>query len=238
MALDGAQPPGRVVQILHQVAGALSEAHAIGLIHRDIKPANIFLCEQGGEPDVPKVLDFGLVKDVSGGAGVSLTQADVITGTPLYMSPESIRQPEHMDGRSDLYALGAVGYYLLTAGHVFEGNTLVEVCGHHLHSDPDPPVATPRLARARGPGDVASRVPREGAVEEARERGRACERGSGAAGLRGVGRRARPRAGGATTRPSFGSGTPRRPSPVTGRSLDRGPPPGSLLSVDVEARGP
>jgi serine/threonine-protein kinase len=55
------------------------------------------------------------------------------------MSPESIRAPDRMDGQSDLYALAAVGYYLLTAGHVFEGNSLVEVCGHHLHSTPDPP---------------------------------------------------------------------------------------------------
>jgi serine/threonine-protein kinase len=139
VAVDGAQPPGRVIQILHRVAGALSEAHVMGLIHRDIKPANIFLCAQGGEIDVPKVLDFGLVKEVSGGGGVGLTLANILTGTPLYMSPESIRGLDNMDGRSDLYALGAVGYYLLTAAHVFEGNTLVEICGHHLHTVPDPP---------------------------------------------------------------------------------------------------
>jgi tRNA A-37 threonylcarbamoyl transferase component Bud32 len=146
VALDGAQPPGRVIHVLQHVAGALSEAHAIGLIHRDIKPANIFLCEQGGEPDVPKVLDFGLVKEMSEDGRVGLTRADQITGTPLYMSPESIRAPGTMDGRSDLYALGAVGYYLLTGGHVFEGNTLVEVCGHHLHTTPQPP--SQRLGKA------------------------------------------------------------------------------------------
>jgi len=139
VALDGAQPPGRVIRVLHQVAGALSEAHAIGLIHRDIKPASIFLCEQGGEPDVAKVLDFGLVKEVGGEGAVGLTKADAVTGTPLYMSPESIGEPTGMDGRSDVYALGAVGYYLLTGGHVFAGRTLVEVCGHYLHSTPDPP---------------------------------------------------------------------------------------------------
>jgi len=153
VALDGAQPPGRVIRVLHQVAGALSEAHAIGLIHRDIKPANIFLCEQGGEPDVAKVLDFGLVKEVDGGGGVGLTRADAVTGTPLYMSPESIREPTSMDGRSDLYALGAVGYYLLTGGHVFAGRTLVEVCGHHLHSTPDPPA---RRLGAPVPEDLAA----------------------------------------------------------------------------------
>ena len=139
VAHDGAQPAERVVHVLEQVARALSEAHGIGLIHRDIKPANIFLCEQGGEPDVPKVLDFGLVKEVSGAGDVGLTQADAITGTPLYMSPEAIREPANMDARSDLYALGAVGYFLLTGEHVFEGKSLVEVCGHHLHSAPEPP---------------------------------------------------------------------------------------------------
>ena len=152
VALDGAQPPARVVHVLEQVAGALSEAHGIGLIHRDIKPANIFLCEQGGEPDVPKVLDFGLVKQVSGAEEVGLTRADAITGTPLYMSPESIREPESMDGRSDLYALGAVGYFLLTGEHVFEGRTLVEVCGHHLHTAP---VSPSQCLGAPVPADLA-----------------------------------------------------------------------------------
>ncbi len=139
VAFDGAQSPARVVHVLEQVAAALSEAHGIGLIHRDVKPANVFLCEQGGEPDVPKVLDFGLVKELNAAGEVGLTRADAITGTPLYMSPESIQDPAAMDGRSDLYALGAVGYFLLTGDHVFEGRTLVEVCGHHLHSTPAPP---------------------------------------------------------------------------------------------------
>jgi hypothetical protein len=137
--LDGAQPDARVIHVLYHVAGALSEAHGIGLIHRDIKPANIILCTQGGEPDVPKVVDFGLVKDVSGGEGVALTQTESITGTPLYMSPEAVARPDEVDARSDIYALGAVGYYLLTGQHVFTGNTLVEVCGHHLHTPPTPP---------------------------------------------------------------------------------------------------
>jgi serine/threonine-protein kinase len=139
VSLDGAQPAERVIHVLYQVAGALSEAHGIGLIHRDIKPANIILCEQGGEPDVPKVVDFGLVKDLSGGEGVALTQTESITGTPLYMSPEAVARPDEVDARSDIYALGAVGYYLLTGQHVFTGHTLVEVCGHHLHARPMPP---------------------------------------------------------------------------------------------------
>ena len=136
---DGPQPPGRVIHILDQVASALVEAHGVGLIHRDIKPENVILCERGGIPDVAKVVDFGLVKDLERGADARLTQANVVQGTPLYLSPEAISDPDAVDARSDLYSLGAVGYYLLTGTHVFSGKTLVEVCSHHLHTAPDPP---------------------------------------------------------------------------------------------------
>ncbi|MBW2457816.1 MAG: serine/threonine protein kinase [Deltaproteobacteria bacterium] len=137
--LDGAQPPARVVRLLAMVAGALDEAHGIGLIHRDIKPANIILCEQGGDLDVAKVLDFGLVKAMREPADSSLTQDGAITGTPLYMPPEALINPDDVDARSDLYSVGAVGYYLLTGSHVFDGESVVEICGHHLHSAPVPP---------------------------------------------------------------------------------------------------
>jgi serine/threonine-protein kinase len=136
--VDGAQPPERVVRILRQVAGALGEAHALGLIHRDIKPGNIMLCTRGGTQDVAKLLDFGLVKQVGGRGAPTVTAETKLIGTPMYMSPEAVMAPEAMDGRSDLYALGAVGYYLLTGDHVFKGATAVEVCGHHLHSRPPP----------------------------------------------------------------------------------------------------
>jgi len=135
----GPQPVDRVIGILEQVCGALAEAHAIGLIHRDVKPANVILCERGGIPDVAKVVDFGLVKQAGGDAGLSLSGADTLTGTPLYMSPEMISRPEAVDGRADLYALGAVAYWLLTGQPVFEGASIVEICGHHLHSAPVPP---------------------------------------------------------------------------------------------------
>jgi len=140
--LDGAQEPSRVVHILEQVAGALAEAHSVGLVHRDIKPANIILCERGGVSDIAKVVDFGLVKNIeSGKEGLSLgASTDTrIMGTPLYLSPEAIRDANSVDARSDLYALGAVGYFLLTGSSVFEANTVVEVCSHHLHSQPVPP---------------------------------------------------------------------------------------------------
>jgi serine/threonine-protein kinase len=139
IALYGPQPPGRVVYVLAQVAHALEHAHSQGLIHRDIKPANIVLCDRGGVADMAKVVDFGLVKDVDADDDVQLTGTNTVTGTPAYMSPESLTNPEAIDGRADLYALGAVGYFMLTGEPVFGGHTLVEICGHHLHSEPEPP---------------------------------------------------------------------------------------------------
>jgi len=84
---DGPQAPGRVVEILRQVAGALGEAHALGLVHRDIKPANVILCERGGAPHVAKVLDFGLVKDQALPEAAALTQSGMILGTPSTWPP-------------------------------------------------------------------------------------------------------------------------------------------------------
>jgi hypothetical protein len=136
----GVQPAGRVVAILDQVCGALSEAHERGLVHRDIKPANIILTERGGEPDVAKVVDFGLVKPYAADdPPLTVSAPGVLTGTPLYLSPESLTSPDAGDPRSDLYALGAVGYFLVTGRPVFDAATIAEVIGHHLHSEPTPP---------------------------------------------------------------------------------------------------
>ena len=135
----GPQPAGRVVAMLDQVCGALAEAHELGLVHRDIKPANIILTERGGEPDVAKVLDFGLVKPVASDVpGLTVSGSSVLAGTPLYMSPEAMMAPDSGDPRSDLYALGAVAYYLLTGHPVFEAESVVEIVGHHLHTEPVP----------------------------------------------------------------------------------------------------
>jgi serine/threonine-protein kinase len=155
VAEGGPLPPARVIQALHDVASALVEAHEAGLIHRDIKPANIILCRQGGAYDFPKVVDFGLVKELEQGHGASLTQTDSITGTPLYMSPEAITAPETLDARSDLYSLGAVGYFTLTGQHVFSGGTLVEICSHHIHTRPASP--SERLQRPL-PRDLESLI--------------------------------------------------------------------------------
>lgn len=138
VAVDGAQLPGRVVRILSMLCGALAEAHSIGLIHRDIKPANIMLCKQGGEQDVVKLLDFGLVKEFQGDRDIQLTGDSVVVGTPQYMAPESIIDPGSADARTDIYALGAVAYYLLAGTDVFNGKSVVEVLSQHLSQKPEP----------------------------------------------------------------------------------------------------
>jgi hypothetical protein len=135
----GPQGVPRVIHILQQICGSLYEAHSLGLVHRDIKPANIMLNRRGGEPDVVKVLDFGLVKAIDGQRQAGLTQQASLTGTPLYMSPEAIQLPNSVDARSDLYAVGAVGYFLLTGQPVFDAENVVDLCQKHVAAPPVPP---------------------------------------------------------------------------------------------------
>lgn len=153
----GPLAPSRVVHILSQIAGALSEAHAAGLIHRDLKPANVFLCERGGLCDVVKVLDFGLVKEQRRGPGAPVEQTDVnrLLGTPAYLSPEAILSPAELGPRSDLYALGAIGYFLLTGCQVFEGDTVIAQCRAHLNEQPLSPSA--RIGRSL-PADLEALI--------------------------------------------------------------------------------
>lgn len=131
----GPQPEERVIHLLIQACGSLAEAHSLGLIHRDVKPDNLMLSNRGGEFDVIKVLDFGLVKAVED-AGSGMTQ---ISGTPLFMSPEAINAPHQVDGRSDLYALGSVGYFLLTGRPVFQGECVQSVLTQQLSAIPVAP---------------------------------------------------------------------------------------------------
>ena len=146
----------RVIHILSQVCGSLYEAHSLGLVHRDIKPANIMLNRRGGEPDVVKVLDFGLVKALDEEKQAGLTQQNSLTGTPLYMSPEAIQLPNSVDARSDLYAVGAVGYFLLTGQPVFRRRQRHgPLPAAHLRR-PDSSVAARRRRRFRPPSKTPS----------------------------------------------------------------------------------
>jgi hypothetical protein len=150
VARHGPLPEARALYLLRQVCGSLAEAHAAGLVHRDVKPANVFLTSRGGLYDFVKVLDFGLVKAVGGGPEANLTSPNAVTGTPLYLSPEAVNAPDQVDARSDVYALGAVGYFLLTATPVFAGSSVLEICMKHVQAPPAAPSA--RLGRALSPG--------------------------------------------------------------------------------------
>jgi len=134
----GPQPAVRVVYILRQVCRSLADAHNHGLIHRDIKPTNIFLCRMGNEYDYAKVLDFGLVKVLESNEP-QMTGANATTGTPAYMAPELAMGTPNIDGRTDLYGLGCVAYWLLTGKMVFEENGSAAMMLAHLQKIPVPP---------------------------------------------------------------------------------------------------
>jgi hypothetical protein len=144
----GPIPEGRVLGILQQVCGSLAEAHDIGLIHRDIKPANLVLTFRAGIPDFVKVLDFGLVKALNADETAKLTQANVTVGTPHYLSPEAVEHPDSLTPQADVYAIGAVGYFLLTGTPVFSGKTIMEICMKHVRATPETPSS--RLGRPIG----------------------------------------------------------------------------------------
>ncbi|HKQ18136.1 MAG TPA: protein kinase [Candidatus Eisenbacteria bacterium] len=134
----GALPPARVVHLVTQVCESLEEAHQKGLIHRDVKPANIYVCRSGIRRDFIKVLDFGLVAHRETPSDVMLTPPEHAIGTPAFMAPE-VAQGREIDGRSDLYGLGCVAYWLVTGRNVFEGSGFLEIISKHLHVEPDPP---------------------------------------------------------------------------------------------------
>jgi eukaryotic-like serine/threonine-protein kinase len=147
--LEGALPPARIVHILRQICGSLAEAHEQGFVHRDIKPSNIMLTMRGGEPDVVKVLDFGLVKSLRQERQTLLTSMGVVFGTPGFIPPETLRNDGVFDARGDLYAVGAVAYELVTGLALFEHTTAFEICRKHLEIDPVPPSV--RLGRPLPP---------------------------------------------------------------------------------------
>jgi serine/threonine-protein kinase len=138
---NGPLSAGRTVHILRQVCDSLEEAHASGLVHRDIKPANIHVGRVGLRHDFVKVLDFGLVKEVSSvsvGDSMATVPGQMALGTPGYMAPE-MALGDKVDGRADIYALGCVAYYLVTGELVFEAETAFQMIAKHLQTSPIPP---------------------------------------------------------------------------------------------------
>ncbi len=136
--IEGQIPAARVVHIVRQICLSLCEAHTLGMIHRDIKPHNIMLCRRGGEADVVKVLDFGLVRNIDAPETREIRAGAGISGTPMYMSPERFSRPRDVDARCDIYAVGAVTFRLLTGETLFrpaEFNTLV----YQIMNDVPPP---------------------------------------------------------------------------------------------------
>jgi len=134
----GAFPPERVVYLLSQACASLKEAHDQGLVHRDVKPANFMTCHYGGEYDFLKVLDFGLVKKpVAADGDAGITRPAAVLGTAAYLAPESVKGSKFVDGRADLYALGAVGFWLLTGRLVFDHDRAMPMIRAHI-SEPAP----------------------------------------------------------------------------------------------------
>jgi serine/threonine-protein kinase len=138
-SMFGPQPASRVVSILRQVCRSLEEAHAQGLVHRDLKPSNVMICKVGVQYDFVKVLDFGLAKSVSGEDRSRLTVEGVAAGTPGYIAPEVALGEATIDHRADLYALGCVGYFLLTGSLVFPDANPVSMALKHVQATPEPP---------------------------------------------------------------------------------------------------
>ncbi len=138
----GVLPPSRTIHFLSQTCWALQEAHNLGLIHRDLKPANIFAAKRGGVFDVTKLFDFGLVVQRDEGENFyNILDSNAVTkfaGSPLYMSPEQAAGLK-LDGRTDVYSLGGVGYYLLTGRPPFEGKSSWRVMLAHARDTLTPP---------------------------------------------------------------------------------------------------
>ncbi|MET0795279.1 MAG: serine/threonine-protein kinase, partial [Polyangiaceae bacterium] len=162
----GPQPASRVIDFLIQACNSLAEAHDAGLVHRDIKPANLYVCRIADEVDVIKVLDFGLVRAAVHGSGqrppahsstmpratelesgvhagaaapgtgdARITQVGQAMGTPAYMAPEQALGYE-LDGRADLYALGCIGFFLLSGRLLFQKHGSLPMMMAHITEEP------------------------------------------------------------------------------------------------------
>jgi serine/threonine-protein kinase len=157
LARRGPLSPERAVHVTVQIARALREAHALGVVHRDVKPGNVFLLRQDEDDDFVKVLDFGLVQERPSTDSREHAGSDAIMGSPRYMAPEQV-QGKEIDGRADIYSLGVVLYAMLTGRPPFERRTELATMMAQV-SDVPPPMATaaPGLALPAGLEEVVMR---------------------------------------------------------------------------------
>jgi serine/threonine protein kinase len=152
------------LRIVNQVLRALLRAHAAGIVHRDLKPDNVFLCARDDDPSFVKLVDFGISKVARARSADTLTRRGTVLGTAFYMSPEQAQSFADIDGRTDLFSLGAIAFEMLTGRPPHGGRTyeavLIAIC---TQDAPDVRTLAPEV-----PGTVAAIVSR--ALERERER--------------------------------------------------------------------
>jgi serine/threonine-protein kinase len=148
------------VDYVLQACHAIAEAHAMGIVHRDLKPSNLFLTQRSDGTPLVKVLDFGISKatDASGSGPYSgnLTATSAVMGSPLYMSPEQVRDSKSVDARADVWSLGVILHELLTGLPAFQADTLPGICAAIIADDP-PPL---RMLRPDAPAELEAVITR------------------------------------------------------------------------------
>src|SRR4051812_6710057 len=132
LATQGSLPIDEAVEYVLQACEAIAQAHVMGIVHRDLKPANLFLTRRGDGTQTIKVLDFGISKVIpmagSSGSEASMTRTSAVMGSPLYMSPEQMASSRDVDGRTDIWALGAILYELVAGRPPFNADSLPQLC--------------------------------------------------------------------------------------------------------------
>src|SRR5258708_8381308 len=160
----GTLPIHEAVDYVLQACHAIAEAHAMGIVHRDLKPSNLFLTRRSDGTPLVKVLDFGISKamdpDTTGPFSVNLTATSAMMGSPLYMSPEQVRNAKQVDTRADIWSLGVILHELLTGTPLFQPDSLPGICAAII-ADDVPPLRTlrpdpPHMLEDTVPKDLAT----------------------------------------------------------------------------------